>query len=175
MRKPHRGLALTAYVLLYSFGCNAVAGIDEPIEVPGAEAGPDSGGGGSDSDASPNVGADREAGGSGCTESNVTFTDPNTGVAWSPVWYCNNAAGASLFEAANHLTPIGVMTTVFSWFVCYRHGEMHRGGNDVWYYTQGDLPAPGWEARKAWGYMPAFSVFAGSDPFPGIVECTVNP
>jgi len=79
-----------------------------------------------------------------------------------------------LFEEANGRTPIGVMNSVVSWFVCYRHGEMHRG-NDAWYYTQGDVPAPGWEARRAWGYMPAYSVFVATDPFPGIVECTANP
>jgi hypothetical protein len=76
---------------------------------------------------------------------------------------------------ANFGTPIGHMNTTLSWFACYRHGQLHPGGNDVWYYTWGDEALPGWEARKAWGYMPAVDVYTSSDPFPGIVECTANP
>lgn len=101
--------------------------------------------------------------------------DPNTGISWNPVWYCANDRGAALFEGANSGAQIGYMTTIDSWFVCFRHGEVHRGGDDVWYYTQGDGTLPGWESRHAWGYMPSFYVRASTNPSPGIPECTSNP
>jgi len=101
--------------------------------------------------------------------------DPNTHLSWNPVWYCANDRGAALFEGANSRAQIGYMTTVDSWFVCFRHGEVHRGGDDVWYYTQGDGALPGWEARHAWGYMPSFYVRASPHPSAGIPECTANP
>ncbi len=110
-----------------------------------------------------------------CTEKPETHSDPNTGNVWTPVWYCGNRGRATVYETASAMTPIGVMQSISSWFVCYRHGEFHGGGNDVWYYTQGDDPLPGWESRLVWGYMPAVDVYTSTDPFPGIVECTANP
>ena len=107
--------------------------------------------------------------------SSQSFVDPTTGHEWTPVWYCGNDADAAIFETASFANKVASMSTVLSWFVCFRHGAVHPGGNDVWYYTQGDKIVPGWETRKAWGYMPAASVHTSTDPFPGIVECTANP
>jgi hypothetical protein len=106
-----------------------------------------------------------------CSLSTQSFDDPITGITWTPVWYCGNRGGAPIFETASARTQIGRMRTTMSWFACYRHGDPHTGGNDVWYYTQGDETLPGWESRHAWGYMAAVDVYTSIDPFPGIGEC----
>jgi hypothetical protein len=184
-----RFVTLGAAAALAAAGCNALVGIEKPIDPPLDAAQ------GSDFDAregSPgetgaidsgwDAGADAEsiepdgdASPSRCTEKPETYHDPNTGNVWTPVWYCGNRGRATVYETASSMTPIGTMRSNTSWFVCYRHGELHGGGNDVWYYTQGDDPLPGWESRLVWGYMPAVDVYTSTDPFPGIVECTANP
>jgi hypothetical protein len=110
-----------------------------------------------------------------CRPSQGSETDPNTGVTWTTLWYCGNDYLAPVFEKASSATQVASMSTTDSWFVCFRHGDPHKGGNDVWYYTQGDHIVPGWEGRKAWGYMPAYSVFTSVDPVVGMVECAADP
>jgi hypothetical protein len=169
-------------------GCNGIAGIEEPIDKPAADATQTAdardaaGGSPNDREVDPMDRSEDGPSGPGadaaqptCASSTQSFRDPNTGVVWTPVWYCGNRSGAIVFEQANATTPIGTMNTATSWFVCYRHGETHRGKNDVWYYTQGDEPLAGWESRQVWGYMPAVDVYTPVDPFPGIVECAANP
>jgi hypothetical protein len=156
-------------------GCNAIAGIEPPTDKPADAAPLDDADAPAKSDAAPEGDAAADRAAPSCAESSQSFVDPNTGLTWTPVWYCGNRGGATLFETASHATPIGRMNTPTSWFVCYRRGEPHQGGNDVWYYTQGDESLPGWESRKAWGYMPAADVYTSVDPFAGIVECTRNP
>ena len=107
----------------------------------------------------------------GCTQQSESHSDPNTGQSWSAVWYCGNQAGAAMYVGANSSTPVAYMDSTTSWFVCYRHGETHAGGNDVWYYSQGDRAAAGWSGRKAWGFMPAVNVWTTTDPAPGVPEC----
>jgi hypothetical protein len=108
---------------------------------------------------------------SGCTQQSESHSDPNTGQSWATAWYCGNQAGAAMYVGANNSTPVAYMDSTTSWFVCYRHGETHAGGNDVWYYSQGDRAAAGWSGRQAWGFMPAVNVRTTSDPAPGIPEC----
>jgi hypothetical protein len=141
-------------------GCNSVFGIRPPVEL-AADSGASGDAVTDDVDPSP----------SGCRQSGGMFTDPNTGVTWTLVWFCGNEYEAPVFAQASTGAEVATMSTVESWFACYRHGEPHQGGNDVWYYTQGDKIQPGWEARKAWGFMPAYAVRTHVDPIPGMVEC----
>jgi len=55
------------------------------------------------------------------------------------------------------------MNSTSSWFVCYVHGQPHAGGNDIWYYTQGDRVTSHPEYH-AWGFMPALYVHTVHDP-----------
>src|SRR4051794_21469350 len=89
-----------------------------------------------------------------CTSKAESYADPNTGQSWNSVTYCGDDANTPLYVGANSSTPAGTLLSTTSWFVCYRHGEQHAGGNDVWYYTQGDRSAEGQEFRRAWGYTP---------------------
>jgi hypothetical protein len=108
---------------------------------------------------------------SGCTEQSENHSDPNTGQSWTSVWYCGNQAGAAMYLGANDSTPVADMDSTTSWFVCYRRGETHAGGNNVWYYSQGDRSVAGWSGRQAWGYIPAVNVWTTTDPAPEIPEC----
>jgi len=76
-----------------------------------------------------------------------------------------------MYGDANGYTPVAQMASTNSWFVCYRRGTVHGGGNDVWYYSQGDISVPGMGFRQAWGYMPAVSVHTHIDPWPGVPQC----
>jgi hypothetical protein len=97
--------------------------------------------------------------------------DTITGVQWHRVWYCRSTAGAPQYSNADGTTMVGWMVTTTSWFLCYRRGARGQDGSDVWYYTQGDYTATGWEARKAWGYTPARYVQAVPVPFDGVPAC----
>ncbi|AZM51313.1 hypothetical protein DMA15_00870 [Streptomyces sp. WAC 01529] len=84
--------------------------------------------------------------------------------------YCSNAPGDLYGRPAFDAPVTGRLKTTESWFVCYSIGEAHKGGNNIWYYTQGDeaVELPG---LKAWGNMPASSVLTSTDPFPGLPRC----
>ncbi|MEU7650013.1 MULTISPECIES: hypothetical protein [Streptomyces] len=84
--------------------------------------------------------------------------------------YCANAPGDLYGRPAFDAPVTGRLKTTQSWFVCYSIGEAHKGGNNVWYYTQGDeaVNLPG---IQAWGNMPASSVLTSTDPFPGLPRC----
>ncbi len=56
------------------------------------------------------------------------------------------------------------LRTTQSWFECWFPGEMHRGGNKVWYWTVGD-------DNNAWGFVPASAVRTTIDPAPGLIKC----
>ncbi|WP_369215351.1 hypothetical protein [Streptomyces flavofungini] len=84
--------------------------------------------------------------------------------------YCTNAPSDLYGRPAFDAPVTGRLKTTQSWFVCYSIGEAHKGGNNVWYYTQGDetvnLPS-----IQAWGNIPASSVLTSTDPFPGLPRC----
>ncbi|MFI6444634.1 hypothetical protein [Kitasatospora sp. NPDC050543] len=48
-------------------------------------------------------------------------------------------------------------------FICFRYGDLHPGGNRVWYGTYADNGRFGWTA--------ASNVASNPDPFPGIADC----
>jgi len=109
-----------------------------------------------------------------------TVTDTYHGWTWNTVWYCTNhydpgASSTAMYADANYGTVTGYMKSTYSWFVCWRAGAMHSGGNDVWYYSQGDVDAAGQSARHAWGFMPAVRVSTTVDPLPGMPQCPAAP
>lgn len=84
--------------------------------------------------------------------------------------YCENVP-ADLYGRATPSAPLtGRLKSTTSWFVCWTLGDPHPGGNNVWYYTQGDeivqLPAV-----QGWGNVPANFVWTSEDPFPGLPRC----
>jgi hypothetical protein len=87
-------------------------------------------------------------------------------------WVCGNKAGASLYAQGDIGWVTGWMDSRRSWFVCWTRGDMHHGGNRIWYYTQGDRAAGGdMAAFRGWGYMPAGNVYTNVDPWPGMPNC----
>ena len=111
-----------------------------------------------------------------CSPRAGTRTDPNTGLTWNTLWYCGNRAGAAVYGDANSGTQTGTMKSTTSWFVCFRIGETHAGGNNIWYYTLGDVAVSNLVMHEgthsgAWGYMPAVNVLTSTDPWPGMPAC----
>ena len=100
--------------------------------------------------------------------------DATTGWIWATLWYCRTNIGAAVYEDANYQTKMATMQTSPSWFACYRRGAMHRGGNDVWYYTLADLSEPAFKRRQPWGYMPAIDVAVKVHPWPGVPACPTS-
>ncbi|MGW1955835.1 hypothetical protein ACWCPI_24315 [Streptomyces sp. NPDC001920] len=99
----------------------------------------------------------------------VSHTD-HTGKTFTTDLYCENAVADVYASPENYGTVIAKLATTLSWFVCWETGEMHAGGNRIWYYTQGDRIL-NWPLRKGWGYVPAFYLWTEQDPFPGLPPC----
>jgi len=89
--------------------------------------------------------------------------------------YCGNNAPTPIYADARygyedsaggyHRTrQVDTLRSNPSYFQCYVHGERHSGGNDVWYYTNGD-------DRGAWGYVPAVEVWSSNDGENGVAQC----
>ncbi|GAA1586018.1 hypothetical protein GCM10009678_80750 [Actinomadura kijaniata] len=79
--------------------------------------------------------------------------------------FCENKRDANLFEHPNSTSRVvDTLKTSPSVFACYRRGEWHHGGNDVWYYTNGDV-------TKRWGYIPAVHLYTTTDPPAGMRAC----
>lgn len=105
-----------------------------------------------------------------CVQSSASIDDPYHN-HFSQKWTCGTDSGAPVYSDA---TLSSVQTgTMYSgantWLLCYRRGEVHSGGNDVWYYTEGDVANNG---QNKWGYMPAAYVWENSDPWPGMPACS---
>lgn len=60
-------------------------------------------------------------------------------------------------------TVVGELTGTHSYFSCWTSGDPHSGGNDIWYYTDGDTGTS--------GYLPAQRVYTPQDPMPGMWQC----
>jgi transcriptional regulator with XRE-family HTH domain len=102
------------------------------------------------------------------------------GATYNQVWtreeVCPTVAGSPLYESpaaaeGPGAVRIGTMFSTKSWFVCWTLGHRHAGGNRVWYYTQGDVSVRPYQARLAWGFMPARYVQTKVDPDPGLAPC----
>jgi hypothetical protein len=110
-----------------------------------------------------------------CTRQSIpTIKDPNTGWAWAVRWVCGNRPGALMYGNADVNTATAVMDSGRSWFLCWRRGQMHAGGNNVWYYSLGDRAISSPVDRQKWGYMPAVDVYTDTDPWAGMPQCPVG-
>lgn len=65
--------------------------------------------------------------------------------------YCTNQVAPLRNKPFFSGTTVNTLRTTYSWFKCWTTGQIHGGGNNIWYYTLGDDNAN-------WGYMPAVSV-----------------
>ncbi|AZM51310.1 hypothetical protein DMA15_00855 [Streptomyces sp. WAC 01529] len=94
-----------------------------------------------------------------------------TGMSWDADILCDNAPGDVRLQSFTDSPVVGRMVTTRSWFVCWKVGDQHAGGNNIWYYTQGDevVSRP---TAKAWGYMPAVMLETPQDPVPGLPKCS---
>jgi hypothetical protein len=84
--------------------------------------------------------------------------------------YCGNRAPVPVrrfkYPSAE---PVNWLRTTYSWFDCFGRGDIHHGGNDTWYLTQGD-------DGIYWGWVAAGDVYTSSefDAHPdrfGLEEC----
>ncbi|WP_447035175.1 hypothetical protein [Streptomyces sp. DSM 118878] len=94
-----------------------------------------------------------------------------TGMTWDADILCDNAPGDVHLQSFTDSPVVGRMVTTRSWFVCWKVGDPHSGGNNIWYYTQGDevVSRP---SAQAWGYMPAVKLETEQDPVPGLPKCS---
>src|SRR3954447_17357226 len=87
------------------------------------------------------------------------------------VLYCGNYAPTPIYQLPSfgredrgiwRPTPtVDTLKTSFSYFKCWVRGDQHPGGNQIWYYTNGDVTG-------RYGYVPASRVFTPHDPYPGV-------
>ncbi|MEV8637914.1 hypothetical protein AB0395_40320 [Streptosporangium sp. NPDC051023] len=77
---------------------------------------------------------------------------------------CGHQAGAPVYATADSASPqVGVLDGTQSWFLCWTRGQQHGGGNNVWYYTQGDRVVNNPE-RHGYGFVPASHLNTSNDP-----------
>ena len=70
--------------------------------------------------------------------------------------YCSNAVAAIHQNPWSASPVVDTLRSRYSWFSCWWAGEMHAGGNQTWYWTQGD-------DNGAWGFVPAVAVNTPDD------------
>ncbi|GIH29749.1 hypothetical protein Aph01nite_80590 [Acrocarpospora phusangensis] len=104
-----------------------------------------------------------------CVAKASTISDNRRGEVWKGLYECPNTPAADVYEFARTGVIVGQLESNPSWFVCWAKGERHAGGNDIWYYTQGDHSA-GKRELEAWGFVPGFMLETDLDPDPGITR-----
>ncbi|MGW5411888.1 hypothetical protein [Actinomadura geliboluensis] len=109
------------------------------------------------------------ASGEGCRRLSGTIEDLRTKQTWQYMFQCPNRPRVGVYEKAEFGTEVAVLETDPSWFICWTRGQAHEGGNDVWYYTQGDR-ATGRPELYGWGYVPASELRVGQAPDPAITR-----
>ncbi|MDL4773977.1 hypothetical protein [Actinomadura xylanilytica] len=109
-------------------------------------------------------GGDRSDPATSCQFIRGNVADSRTKRTWPHLYQCPNRPNADVYaEPRADAMRIGVLKTDPSWFICWTHGRPHSGGNDIWYYTQGDTET----ARpdlNSWGYVPAYELHVGRHP-----------
>lgn len=108
--------------------------------------------------------------GSCTSRPSATHTDW-LGTVYRGDWVCGNASPATVYAGPDYGYVVGWLDSRRSWFVCWKIGALHGGGNRVWYRTQGDRVQTGWESLRGWGYVPAVNVLTSTDPWPGMRAC----
>jgi len=153
-RRGRHWIAVTAGLVVVAGACTGAWALSRVSNDPGA--GPATAGG---------VSTAR------CVDKASSIRDDRMKRTWEGLFECSNVSGANVYERAGQGEVVGRLDSNPSWFVCWARGERHRGGNDIWYYTQGDHSLARKEL-KAWGFIPAVNVHTGADPDPGITrEC----
>ncbi|MFB4308031.1 hypothetical protein [Actinomadura sp. GTD37] len=109
------------------------------------------------------------ASGEGCRRLTGTIEDMRAKRTWPFMFQCPNRPRVGVYEEAAFGTEVAVLDTDPSWFICWTRGAEHQGGNDVWYYTQGDR-ATGRPELNGWGYVPASDLRVGKAPDPAITR-----
>ncbi|MDQ1038401.1 hypothetical protein QFZ75_004817 [Streptomyces sp. V3I8] len=67
--------------------------------------------------------------------------------------WCGNNSPVITRKGACHEAPVtGQLLANYSWFDCWTSGELHGGGNTIWYHTAADWAHPNYDE---WGYVPA--------------------
>lgn len=112
-------------------------------------------------------GADEAAG--RCHYLHGTIEDLRTKQTWPHLFQCPNRPQVDVYEKAGFGVKVAVLETDPSWFICWTRGEPHSGGNDVWYYTQGDR-VTGMPGLYGWGYVPASVLRVDRAPDPAITR-----
>ncbi|WP_066369205.1 hypothetical protein [Herbidospora mongoliensis] len=102
-----------------------------------------------------------------CSPDPERIEDLRRSLIWDGVFRCGNTPEISVYEHPRVGAIVGLLVTGDNWFVCWTRGERHQGGNDVWYYTQGDHSAAKKEL-EAWGFVPAVNLDTTTDPDPGV-------
>ena len=105
----------------------------------------------------------------GCQYMRGTIKDTRANRTYTHLYQCPNRVHTDVYEQAGFGTRVGVLDTDPSRFVCWTRGERHPGGNDVWYYTQGDRAAQRPDL-DAWGYVPASELHTGEHPDPAVTR-----
>ncbi|WP_207939122.1 hypothetical protein, partial [Actinomadura darangshiensis] len=110
------------------------------------------------------------AGGSeGCQRVSGTIEDSRMKRSWDHLFQCPNRPRVAVYQEAGFGTEIAVLETDPSWFICWTRGRPHSGGNDIWYYTQGDR-ATRMPELNGWGYVPASDLKVEDAPDPAITR-----
>ncbi|WP_221352154.1 hypothetical protein [Streptomyces beigongshangae] len=79
--------------------------------------------------------------------------------------YCSNVAHTPMYEHRSYSSRrVEYLETPWSTFNCWGYGDQHSGGNDIWYWAQGDVVGD-------WGNVPASVVFTPYDPPAGMDQC----
>ncbi|WP_433462017.1 hypothetical protein [Spirillospora sp. CA-128828] len=105
----------------------------------------------------------------GCQQVSGSIEDSRTRRTWDHLFQCPNRPRVAVYEKAGFGTEVAVLETDPSWFICWTRGQRHSGGNDVWYYTQGDR-STGMPELDGWGYVPASDLRVGDAPDPGLTR-----
>ncbi len=88
------------------------------------------------------------------------------------VLWCGNRGNIPVYRGASFSWPVsGTLLSTYSFFECYLYGDQHGGGNNIWYYTEGDRAQNGYDG---WGYVPAVDVYTPTDPMPGMSLCPTD-
>lgn len=79
--------------------------------------------------------------------------------------HCGNERNTPLKEHRSYSsTTVDWVETTFSVFACWGYGDHHEGGNNIWYWTNGDH-------YGRWGNAPASWVYTSVDPPAGMKQC----
>lgn len=159
-RRRTRVLAL-ALVCLLAFGLGAAAWhqlgpVDDGVPV-GAPVSPEA-------DTTP-AAADTGA----CMAGEAKIPDARLKRDWDGVFICDNKRALVYRWASVDGMPTALLRTNPSWLICWTRGQ-EVGGEDVWYYTQGDDALTDPPIPSTWGFIPASDVLVPEHPAPGVTR-----